>query len=223
MSEGKIIEIYNQGLTQVMSVIKELTNEIKSLNSQVETLSKDNKSLGERVQSLEKQINKNSNNSSKPPSTDCFKKKTKTLRTKSGKKPGGQEGHDGKTLEITENPDEVIVHTVDKCDICGESLQDVATDRIIVRQVVDIPETKVKVTEHRSEVKKCPKCRRKNTGKFPEGITNTVQYGDKVKAVAVYLTQYQLIPFKRGAELISDMFNISLSQGTILIITVMKN
>lgn len=216
MSEGKITEIYNQGLTQVMSVIKELTNEIKGLNSQVEKLSKENKALGERVQSLEKQTQKNSNNSSKPPSTDGFKKKTKTLRTKSGKKPGGQEGHDGKTLELTENPDEIIVHTVDKCDICGESLQDVAPDRIIVRQVVDIPETKVKVTEYRSEVKKCLKCRRKNTGKFPEGITNTVQYGNKVKAVAVYLTQYQLIPFKRGAELISDMFNISLSQGTMV-------
>ena len=82
--------------------------------------------------------------------------------------------------------------------------------------MVDIPETKVKVTEHRSEVKKCPKCRRINTGKFPEGITNTVQYGDKVKAVSVYLNQYQLVPFKRGAELISDMFNISLSQGEIV-------
>ncbi|NFN18965.1 hypothetical protein FDB52_06990 [Clostridium botulinum] len=105
MSEGKIIESYNQGLTQVMSVIKELTNEIKGLNSQVEKLSKDNKALGDRVQSLEKQTKKNSN---KPPSTDDFKKKTKTLRTKSGKKPGGQEGHDGKTLELSENPDEII-------------------------------------------------------------------------------------------------------------------
>lgn len=216
MSEGKIIEIYNQGLTQVMSVIKELTNEIKVLNSQVEKLSKENKALEERVKSLEKKTKKDSNNSSKPPSTDGFKKKTKTLRTKSGQKPGGQKGHDGKTLELTENPDEIIVHNVYKCDICGESLQDVTPERTIIRQVVDIPEIKVQVIEHRAEVKKCPKCRRKNTGKFPKGITNTVQYGNKIKAVAVYLTQYQLIPFKRGAELISDMFNINLSQGTMV-------
>eukprot|EP00828_Plagiopyla_frontata_P026049 TRINITY_DN3368_c0_g1_i3.p2 TRINITY_DN3368_c0_g1~~TRINITY_DN3368_c0_g1_i3.p2 ORF type:complete len:104 (-),score=17.29 TRINITY_DN3368_c0_g1_i3:152-463(-) len=100
-----------------MSVIKELTTEIKVLNSQVEKLSKENKALGERVQSLEKQTQKNSNNSSKPPSTDGFRKKTKTLRTKSGKKPGGQEGHAGKTLELTENPDEIIVHTVDKLSL----------------------------------------------------------------------------------------------------------
>lgn len=95
-------------------------------------------------------------------------------------------------------------------------MQDVTPERNIIRQVIDIPEIKIKVIEHRSEVKKCPKCRRKNTSKFPEGITNTVQYGEKVKAVAVYLTQYQLIPYKRSTELIDDMFGISLSQGTMV-------
>jgi len=90
VSEGKIIEIYNQGLTKVMSVIKELTNEIKSLNSQVEVLSKGNKAISEHVKSLESQVNKASNNSSKPPSSDGFKKKTKSLRTKSGKSPEGK-------------------------------------------------------------------------------------------------------------------------------------
>lgn len=216
MSEGKMIEIYNKGLSEVMSVLTALTNEIKSLNSQVETLSKNNTGLSDRVKSLESQVNKNSNNSSKPPSTDGFKKKTKSLRTKSGKSAGGQEGHKGTTLALSDNPDEVINHKVDKCDICGESLQDVAPERHIIRQLIDIPEIKVKVIEHRAEVKKCPKCRRRNTAKFPDCVTNTVQYGDKVKAVAVYLTQYQLIPYKRGTELINDMFGIKLSQGTMV-------
>lgn len=84
-------------------------------------------------------------------------------------------------------------------------MQDVTPERCIIRQVIDIPEMKIKVIEHRSEVKKCPKCRRKNTGKFPEGIANTVQYGENVKAVAVYLTQYQLIPCKRGTELKNEV------------------
>ena len=95
-------------------------------------------------------------------------------------------------------------------------MQDVIPENHIIRQVVDIPEIKVKVIEHRAEVKKCPKYRRKNTGKFPDGITNTVQYGEKVKTIAVYLTQYQLIPYKRGSELIDDMFGIKLSQGTVV-------
>lgn len=85
--------------------------------------------------------------------SDGFKKKTKSLRTKSGKTPGGQKGHEGKTLEISDNPDEIIVHAVDKCDICGESLQDISPERHIIRQVVDIPEVKVKIIEHRAEVK----------------------------------------------------------------------
>lgn len=209
MSEGKIIEIYNKGISEVIDVIKTLSNQIKEQNSQIE-------SLTSRVKSLENQVSKNSNNSSKPPSTDGFKKKTKSLRTKSGKKPGGQEGHEGSTLELSDNPDEIEIHGVDKCDICGESLQDVTPERYIIRQIVDISDIKVKIIEHRAEVKKCPKCRRRNTGKFPDGVTNTVQYGEKVKSVAVYLTQYQLIPYKRGSELIEDLFGISLSQGTMV-------
>lgn len=216
VSEGKIIEIYNKGISEVIGLIKELSNQIKEQSANIDQLSKENKTLNERVKSLESQVNKNSNNSNKPPSSDGFKKKTKSLRTKSGKTPGGQKGHEGKTLELSDSPDEIVIHTVDKCDICGESLQDVSPERHIIRQVVDIPEIKVKVIEHKAEVKKCPKCRRKNTGKFPNGITNSVQYGEKIKAVSVYLTQYQLIPYKRGSELISDMFDIDLSQGTMV-------
>jgi transposase len=166
VSEDKIIEVYNQGISQVIDAIQKLTVEIKSQKAEIEILSKENKHLTERVKSLESQVNKNSNNSSKPPSSDGFKKKTKSLRTKSGKTPGGQKGHEGATLGLSDNPDEIVTHTVDKCDICGESLQDVTPERHIIRQIVDIPEIKVKVIEHRAEVKKCPKCRIKNTGKF---------------------------------------------------------
>ncbi|MBC2581853.1 IS66 family transposase [Clostridium sp. DJ247] len=215
MSEGKIIEIYNQGISQVISVIKELSNEIKTLNSQVETLSKDNKALNERVKSLESQVNKNSNNRSKPPSSDGFKK-TKSLRTKSGKKPGGQEGHEGTTLCLNDTPDEIEIHSVEQCIECGASLKDVSTERYIVRQIIDIPDIKVKIVEHRAEVKICPHCKSKNTAIFPEEIKNTIQYGERLKAVAVYLTQYQLIPYKRGAELIEDLFNHHLSEGSMV-------
>lgn len=216
MSEGKIIEIYNQGISQVISIIKKLSNEIKTLNSQVETLSKDNKTLNERVKSLESQVNKNSSNSSKPPSSDGFKKKTKSLRTKSGKKPGGQEGHEGTTLCLNDTPDEIQIHSVEQCTECGASIKDVSHERYIVRQIIDIPDIKVKIVEHRAEVKICPHCKSKNVASFPKEIKNTVQYGERLKAVAVYLTQYQLIPYKRGTELIEDLFNHHLSQGSMV-------
>lgn len=209
MSNEKIIEAYNKGLTEVMSVIKVLSDEIK-------TLSETNKALSKRVDILEKQLNKNSTNSSKPPSTDGFKKKTKSLRIKSDKKVGGQIGHEGKTLDVKADPDEILTYSVENCDICGTALKDVGVERIIIRQVIDIPDIKVKVVEHRAEVKKCPKCRRKNTGKFPSEVTSTMQYGEKIKAVSVYLSNYQLIPYKRASELIGDLFNIHLSQGTIV-------
>ncbi|SHH23547.1 Transposase [Clostridium grantii DSM 8605] len=216
MSESEIIKIYNKGVSEVIGLIKELSNQINHLNSQVENISKDNKTLNERVKSLESQVNKNSNNSSKPPSSDGFKKKTKSLRTKSGKKPGGQEGHEGKTLSLKEDPDQVEIHSIEHCSECGASLEDVPPKRYIVRQVIDIPDIKVKVTEHRAEVKICPHCKSENTANFPDEVTNTVQYGKRLKAVAVYLTQYQLIPYKRSAELIKDLFNHHISQGSIV-------
>ena len=117
VSEGKIIEIYNKGISEVIGLIKELSNQIKEQSANIDQLSKENEALNERVKSLESQVNKNSNNSSKPPSSDGFKKKTKSLRTKSGKTPGGQKDHEGKTLELSDNQDEIIIYKVNKCDI----------------------------------------------------------------------------------------------------------
>ena len=209
MGKEKIIIVYNKGVTEVITVITSLTNEVENLNETIKTLTN-------KIELLEGQKNKNSNNSSKPPSTDGFQKKTKSLRVKSDKKVGGQLGHVGKTLELNENPDEILTYTVEICDICGTLLKDVVAERIIIRQVIDIPDIKVKVVEHRAQVKKCPKCRRRNTGKFPSGVNSTVQYGEKIKTTSVYLTNYQLIPYKRGSELIKDIFNISLSQGSMV-------
>lgn len=114
VSEGKIIEIYNKGISEVIGLIKELSNQIKEQSANINQLSKEIRALNERVKSLESQVNKNSNNSIKPPSSDVFKKKTKSLRIKSGKVPGGQKGHEGKTLELSDNQDEIIIHTIRK-------------------------------------------------------------------------------------------------------------
>jgi uncharacterized coiled-coil protein SlyX len=94
ISEGKIIEIYNQGISQVIETIKLLSNQIKEQSAKIDQLTKENKALAARVQSLENQTKTNINNSSKPPSSDGFKKKTKSLRKPCDKKPGGQPGQE---------------------------------------------------------------------------------------------------------------------------------
>lgn len=208
MSESEIKEIYDKGLAEVIEVIKGLYVEIKLLNSNVDALS-------ERVKTLEDQKNKNSNNSSKPPSTDGFKKPNKSLREKSEKRPGGQKGHKGSTKNLSDTPDKIIIHQINECENCGEPIKDVEAKSYIRRQVIDIPEIKVEIVEHRAQIKECPCCGYINTAKFPEEVTSPVQYGEKIKAVAVYLTQYQLIPYKRSAELIEDIFNHPISEGSL--------
>lgn len=209
MSENEILKAYAEGINSIISLVKNLSDKI-------DILTEENKKLNERVKVLENQRNTNSNNSSKPPSSDGFKKKTKSLRKPSGKKPGGQEGHDGTTLYLNENPDEIKIHTIDECSECGSSLKDIPTERYIIRQVIDIPEVKVKVTEHRSEVKKCTVCGHENIAKFPKEVVNTTQYGENTKAVSVYLTQYQLIPYRRMKEFFKDIFNLSISEGSLV-------
>ena len=174
--------------------------------------------LEERVKHLEEMLEKNSRNSSKPPSTDSYarnKPKVKSQRKKSDRSVGGQSGHPGTTLRMTDEPDEVLVHHVDKCTNCGESLGSVPYD-YERRQVFDIPPIAITCTEHRCEIKTCPKCSRVNKAVFPEDVTQPTQYGIRVKSAAVYLHINQLLPYKRVAGLFSDMLGCRISPGTIV-------
>ena len=168
--------------------------------------------LEERVKELEDRLNKNSSNSSKPPSSDEFVK-PKSQRKKSGKNPGGQKGRKGKTLKMSDNPDQVVTHQVISCECCGFRLEEVQPERIEKRQEYDIPPQKMIVIEHHSERKKCPSCSHQNSAPFPPGIKLPVQYGPLLKSMLVYLNQYQLIPYKRTVELIEDVYGHKLSEG----------
>lgn len=209
MSDGKITEIYNKGLSEVMDVMKKMSNNIKEKDAKIEKLEAE-------LRKLNKQRNKNSKNSSKPPSTDKVKKKTKSLREKSDKKPGGQEGHKGQTLKLSENPDQVEICEAKKCFKCGASLIDIENKRYELRQKIDILESELNTIEYKAEVKICPECGYENKGAFPEGINKTVQYGEKIKALSVYLSQYQLIPYNRVKEIIKDIYDYDLSVGTLV-------
>jgi len=114
--------------------------------------------LEARVHELEIRLAKDSSNSSKPPSSDGLKRKPKSLRVRSGKKPGGQRGRIGKGLAQVNNPDVVVPHAPASCNGCGLNLSAVQGSCAEQRQVFDIPQPKIHVTEHRVEEKKCPCC-----------------------------------------------------------------
>lgn len=170
----------------------------------------------ERIKLLEGQLSKNSKNSSKAPSSDGLKKPDpKSRREKSGKNSGGQKGHKGETLNQISTPDVVVNHSPDFCKGCGISLTEVPLLEIEKRQEFDIPKVDPIVTEHQVETKICPKCGCPNKGIFPETIINPVQYGPLVKATATYMNHYQLMPYERLQEFFKDVFNLSLSEGTL--------
>jgi transposase len=170
--------------------------------------------LESRIEDLEAQLKQNSHNSSRPPSSDLFKPKPKSLRKKSGKKPGGQKNHTGKTLKLVEDPDEIVSHPVSTCK-CGHSLQTVEPSNIVRRQEFDIPPVEIKVTEHQAEVKICPVCGRKNTGEFPTHLNNTTQYGPNFKADVLYLKDDIFTSFEKTAKFFKDRYRQQISQGTI--------
>ena len=159
---------------------------------------------------------KDSHNSSKPPSSDGLAKpKPKSLRVPSGRPTGGQPGHPGHTLRLAEKPDRTVRHAVERCQNCGRSLAQQEPERVERRQVFDLPEPKLDVTEHQSEVKTCP-CGCVNRAAFPPEATAPVQYGPRVKSVGVYLSEYQLLPFDRLGEILRDLFACdSFSEGTL--------
>jgi transposase len=172
-----------------------------------------------RLKELEDEIAKNSQNSSHPPSKDDYKKpKPKSERKKNDKASGGQAGHKGNTLKQAEPPDIIETHSVLNCSGCGTNLENVEVSTIEERQEFEIPLPKVVVTAHRAEVKICPCCKKENHGTFPEAIQQPVQYGVQLKAMSVYFSQYQLLPYGRLQEIFRYIFCVPLSQGTLVTI-----
>jgi transposase len=171
--------------------------------------------LTARVEELEARLSKDSHNSSKPPSSDGLGKKTRSLRESSGKNPGGQAGHLGKTLKRVSHADIVVEHPLPQHCPCGASL-DAATAQVHERrQVFDIPVARYQVTEHRTRQLRCT-CGLVHQSAFPESVTEVVQYGPNVRALAVHLTNGQLLPVARSAQLISQLFALNLSQASVL-------
>jgi transposase len=171
--------------------------------------------LSEQVQTLQAQLQKDSHNSHLPPSSDRFVRQPKSLRKSSGKQAGGQTGHQGTTLSLTDTPDEVIVHAVEVCAQCQHDLRAIASQALERRQVIDVPPKRVVVSEHQAERKCCPVCQHVTEAPFPHEVKAPVQYGAGVGAIAVYLVQAQLLPYERACEVLHEVLGASLTGGTL--------
>ena len=193
---------------------------LKEKEQKIIALEKENQALRERIAELERRLGIDSQTSSKPPSSDGLKKKnthrTRSLRSKGQRKTGGQKGHRGQTLEQVSEPDTIVKHlAADSCSGCGCDLSQEKVVSVLKRQVFDIPEPKIEVTEHRVEVKQCPQCFQRIQGSFPDQVKAPVQYGVRIKAVSAYLQHQHFIPEDRLSEALQDLFACPMTPGTI--------
>jgi len=177
------------------------------------------KDLLEKVRKLEDSQALNSRNSSKAPSSDGWAKPApKNLRSKTGRKPGGQPGHPGHTLQSVKKPDHTQVHPLHCCP-CGQcggvSLRGQPVLDHECRQVFDLPPLRLVVTEHQAEIKRCPISGLTVKAAFPEGVDAPVQYGPHFRGFTLYLSNQQLLPFGRLRQTCLDLFGQPLSLGTL--------
>ncbi len=211
---ARVLDAYQHGpeavVALVVTLMSELAAPVEAVSARVTALEGENAALRARLET-------NSHNSGKPPSSDGpgTKPQPKSQRAASGRKPGGQPGHMGHTVRLSDAPDEVQVHASSCCRACRQNLDDVPVRRHERRQVVDIPPVKVWVIEHQAVTKCCPDCGAPTSGAFPAGVEAPVQYGPGVATLAVYLTQEQLLPLARTGAILAEVFGCPVSEGTL--------
>jgi transposase len=198
-------------------IIVELRATVAELRATVIELQETIVELRQYIAELQRQLGLNSSNSSKPPSSDGFKKpsRTQSLREKSGKKSGGQPGHMGATLQQIENPDIIEYVKVDCCPHCQASLEKVPTQGFYKQQVRELPSIRAQVIEYQCETKCCPNCHKKVTAQ-KEGLSKApAQYGASVQSVVAYLYVHNLLPMNRIAQFMKDVLCVPISDATI--------
>ena len=190
---------------------------MKKSNPTIESLLEIIERLEARIRELEQRLNKNSSNSSKPPSSDGLSKplRTSSLRENGKNRSGGQPGHKGETLKQTETPDIIKKHVLTTCPDCEHSLLPSPLLGIVKRQVFDIPRPKIEITEHQAEVKYCKCCNKPVTATFPSGVRAPVQYGEVIRSWSVYYQYQHFIPEDRLQQLFSDLYGIQLTTATL--------
>ena len=175
----------------------------------------------ERIAELEERLRQTSRNSSVPPSADGLAKpppRSRSLRKKSGRKPGGQDGHPGQTLAQVAKADREERHEPGWCSRCGAGLAGRPVTGIERRQVFDLPPVTVTVTEHQLIERQCG-CGQRTRGTAPAGADAPVQYGPRIAAVIIYLHIGQFLSKNRTAQALAELFGVPLSPGTVAAVT----
>jgi transposase len=195
-----------QGQKDTQELISFLFNQVNELKQVIEEL---------KSKLADYETQKNSNNSSKPPSSDFVKlRKTKSLKKSSGKKVGGQPGHKGSSMKMSPNPDFTERHHPLYCNCCGNDLSNFEPKFFGKRQVVDIPEITRTVTEHLVFQKAC-NCGYVSKGNYPTGVDAPLCYGKNTQALIAYLSARQYTPYKRLEEMLRSVFGLNICQASI--------
>lgn len=221
MSKDETIKALRELNEKQARQISALLLHVGNLEAVIEKQSAQISALMFRVSGLEQELaiyknRKNSGNSHLPPSVDLGKpKRNQSLREQSGKKAGGQPGHEGSTLAFSATPDEIIAHLPHYCHLCGDDLTAAVAVPLNQRQVIDIPVPKIICTEHQIFAKTCS-CGAVNKGEFPLNVNANVQYGSRIEALTAYLNVRQYMPYNRIGEFYSQVMGLEISQGGIL-------
>ncbi len=192
----------------------ELIRMLWPLQQQVQGLIAQMAVMQERIEHLEGRLALNSKNSSKPPSSDGLAKPAPKSLRPSGMKPnGGQKGHSGNTLRQSAHVDETVLHRAHtRCTVCQQEMSEHAV--VETRQVFELPALRMQVVAHQQVRSSCS-CGAVHVGTWPAGLNAAAQYGTSVKAMAVHLNQYHLVPLARTATLMQDLYGAHLSQASI--------
>ena len=171
--------------------------------------------LEAQLAQLRAQVNQNSQNSHKPPSSEGYRKKPALPKVKTGPR-GGQPGHRGNTLKMTEHPDTLDEQRPERCTGCGAPLLGLEAQTVERRQVFDLPEPRLVVREYRRPVCLCPGCGHRNQAAFPALVTAPVQYGVGVWALSTLLHNDYNVPLDKVSQFFSDVFGYRLNGATVL-------
>jgi transposase len=171
--------------------------------------------LQSQVADLAARVKMSSQNSSKPPSSDGLAKPApKSLRGKSGRKPGRPKGQPGATMQLADHPDKRVRHRPARCRCCGKSLKGAPETGMERRQVIDIPPVRPVVTEHQLLTLQCG-CGEETKAAAPGGVTAPVQYGPRIMGAGVYLWHGQFLSRDRACRALSELFGCAPSPGAL--------